>query len=80
MKEELEVLNKRWAEIDMALRAKNELYGNLMADWSKYREQQLIFLNWIDEKDNVVKKEKDQVNLADEDETSEHITKLKVIR
>ncbi|XP_028414565.1 dystrophin-like isoform X1 [Dendronephthya gigantea] len=77
LKQQLVVLNERWIQMDVALKDKNELYDNLMADWTKYREQQLIFLNWIDEIDSEVKNEKGQVNLVDEDEIYAHIMKLK---
>ena len=76
--DELKVLNERWYKIYDATKDKTDSYDDLMTKWAAFREQQLTLLNWIDDKDAEVAGEKDQVNLADEDEVAEHIKKLKV--
>ena len=71
-------MNERWDKIHDATKDKSDSYEDLMTKWAAFREQQLVMLNWVDAKDAKVVGEKDQVNLADEDEVAEHIQKLKV--
>ncbi|XP_028414728.1 nuclear anchorage protein 1-like isoform X2 [Dendronephthya gigantea] len=77
LKNELVQLDERWATIHDDAKDKTENYEDLMTKWTVFREQQLTLLNWIDKKDAEAAEEKDQVNLADEDEVAEHVKKLK---
>ena len=78
LKDELKDLNERWDKIHDATKDRTESYEDLMSKWGAFREQQLTLLNWVDEKDAEATGGKEQVNLADEDETAEYIKKLKV--
>ena len=77
VKQELAVLEKRWKKLlkwsdERALRL-----SKILSIWSKFRQEEIAILNWIDEKNEQLKVS-DAVNMADEDAVSAQLDVLKV--
>ena len=77
VKQELAALEKRWKKLlkwsdERALRL-----SKILSIWSKFRQEEIAILNWIDEKNEQLKVS-DAVNMADEDAVSTQLDVLKV--
>ena len=49
----------------------------VLSNWQRFRDEQLILLNWLSSKEKTLK-DMGRTDLTDEDEVKEHLDKLRV--
>ena len=49
----------------------------VLSNWQRFRDEQLILLNWLSSKEKTLK-DMGRTDLTDEDEVKEHLEKLRV--
>ena len=49
----------------------------VLSNWQRFRDEQLILLNWLSNKEKTLK-DMGRTDLTDEDEVKEHLEKLRV--
>ena len=77
VKEELVALEKRWKKLLRWSEERGLRLSKIVSLWSKYRQEEIAILNWIDEKGEQLKVA-DEVNLADEEAVKEQLEIFKV--
>ena len=77
VKEELVALEKRWKKLLRWSEERGLRLSKIVSLWSKYRQEEIAILNWIDEKGEQLKVA-DEVNLADEEAINEQLEIFKV--
>ena len=51
--------------------------SKVLSNWQRFRDEQIILLNWLSNKEKALK-DMGRTDLADEDEVNVHLEKLKV--
>ena len=77
VKQELTELEKRWKKLLRWSEERSLRLTKIVALWSKFRNEEIAVLNWIDEKGEQLKVA-DQVNMADEKALKEQFEIFKV--
>lgn len=77
VKDELAALEKRWKKLLKWSEERSLRLSKIVSLWSKFREEEIAILNWIDAKDEQLKVA-DDVNLADEEAVKEQLDIFKV--
>lgn len=77
VKDELAALEKRWKKLLKWSEERSLRLSKIVSLWSKFREEEIAILNWIDAKDKQLKVA-DDVNLADEEAVKEQLDIFKV--
>ncbi len=77
VKQELAALEKRWKKLLRWSEERGLRLSKIVSIWSKFRQEEIAILNWIDEKGEQLKVS-DAVNLADEQAVKEQSDILKV--
>ena len=77
VKQELAALEKRWKKLLRWSEERGLRLSKIVSIWSKFRQEEIAILNWIDEKGEQLKVS-DAVNLADEEAVKEQLDILKV--
>lgn len=77
VKDELAALEKRWKKLLKWSEERSLRLSKIVSLWSKFREEEIAILNWIDAKDEQLKVA-DDVNLADEEAVKQQLDIFKV--
>ena len=77
VKQELAALEKRWKKLLNWSEEKGLRLSKIVSLWSKYRQEEIAILNWIDEKGEQLKVA-DEVNLANEEAVKNQLEIFKV--
>lgn len=56
---------------------KNSYLLQVLSNWQRFRDEQLILLNWLSSKEKILK-DMGRTDLTDEDEVKDHLAKLRV--
>lgn len=77
LKQELAALEKRWKKLLNWSEERGLRLSKIVSLWSKYRQEEIAILNWIDEKGEQLKVA-DEVNLANEEAVKNQLEIFKV--
>lgn len=78
VKRELASLEKRWKKLINWSEDRSLRLSNIVSLWSKFRQEEITVLNWIDKKGEQLKTS-DEVNLADVEAVKEQLNVMQVI-
>lgn len=78
VKRELASLEKRWKKLINWSEDRSLRLSNIVSLWSKFRQEEITVLNWIDKKGEQLKTS-DEINLADVEAVKEQLNVMQVI-
>ena len=70
-------INKRWPEAWNWSNDRNQNLTKAMIEWQKFRDEELILLNWLSHKEKTFKEVSD-TNIADEEQVKQSLNILEV--
>ena len=77
VKQELAALEKRWRKLLKWSEERGLRLSRIVSIWSKFRQEEIAILNWIDEKNEQLKVS-DAVNMANAEAVKEQLDVWKV--
>lgn len=75
---EVKDINSRWAGAWNWSEDRNQKLTKAMIDWQKFRDEELILLNWLGQKEKTLK-EVANTDVADEEQVKESLELLEVM-
>lgn len=76
-REQIKNVNERWATAWNWSEDRNQKLAKAMIDWQKFRDEELILLNWLSQKEKTLK-EVSNTDVADEQQVKESLELLEV--
>lgn len=76
-REQIKNVNERWATAWNWSEDRNQKLTKAMIDWQKFRDEELILLNWLSQKEKTLK-EVSNTDVADEQQVKESLELLEV--
>ena len=77
-REKVKDVQKRWPDAWNWSDDRNQKLTRAMIDWQKFRDEELILLNWLGQKEKTLK-EVAHTDVAEEEQVKESLTLLEVI-
>lgn len=74
---QVKILSERWASLWRWSEERRTQMLKLMNNWQKFRDEQLVLLNWLSSKEKVLK-EMGATDLSNEEEVAQQLEVLKV--
>ena len=76
-REQIKNVNEKWATAWNWSEDRNQKLTKAMIDWQKFRDEELILLNWLSQKEKTLK-EVSNTDVADEQQVKESLEVLEV--
>lgn len=76
-REQIKNVNEKWATAWNWSEDRNQKLTKAMIDWQKFRDEELILLNWLSQKEKTLK-EVSNTDVADEQQVKESLELLEV--
>ena len=76
-REQIKNVNEKWATAWNWSEDRNQKLTKAMIDWQKFRDEELILLNWLSQKEKTLK-EVSNTDVADEKQVKESLELLEV--